>query len=76
VKNSSTSSSPQPAEGNVDVLTAVNTKIAQNDLAAALSALNEAETMHPDDQNVKNMHKKLFDLISGKSPDTETSTNH
>jgi hypothetical protein len=76
VKNSSTSGETQPAEEKVDVLAAVNTKIAQNDLAAALTALNEAEALYPDDENVKNMHKKLFDLVSGKSPDTETSTNH
>lgn len=78
VKNSSTNS-PDSAETaiepKVDPLISVNRKIAQNDLAGAITALSEAERLYPEDENVKNMHQRIFDIVSGrKSVDTNSLT--
>ena len=78
VKNSSTSSPAavqSESEQKIDPLLSVNKKIAQNDLAGAITALSEAERLYPEDENVKNMHKKIFDIVSGqKINDNNRST--
>lgn len=62
VKSSSDSASED--DGHLD---AVNRKIAQNDLAGALTALTSAEELYPQDPKLKQMHIELFNLVSGQS---------
>ncbi len=77
VKNSSTNEKATTQIETPDPLVAVNRKIAQNDLAAAITELNEAERLYPDDPKVKDMHKKIFELVSGqKTSGTDNHLNH
>ncbi|MBS1955891.1 MAG: hypothetical protein JST89_17030 [Cyanobacteria bacterium SZAS-4] len=78
VKNSSTSAavtSTSETDAKIDPLLSVNKKIAQNDLAGAITALTEAERLYPQDENVKNMRKRIFEIVSGqKSSDNNRSS--
>ncbi len=80
VKNSSTTPPDVPETTSVektDPLASVNRKIAQNDLAGAITELTEAERLYPQDESVKNMHKKIFDIVSGlKTAETENRSIH
>lgn len=78
MKNSSTAEDvADQSEPKVDRLETVNKKIAQSDLAGAITALNEAEGLYPNDASVKAMHTKIYELISGqKTAGTDSSTTH
>jgi len=77
VKNNSTTGETVPITEKVDPLATVNRKILQNDLAAAITALAEAERLYPDDENVRAMHTKIYELVSGqKTSGTESGTTH
>lgn len=61
--NSTDGNRPKQQE---DHLVAVNKKIEQNDLAGAITELTAAEALYPDDENLKQMHAEILNLVSGR----------